>query len=251
MRTIAYNVYGATGFPEPPETVDGANAGDIARELDRFEPTIVSFAEAPPRETVDSFAAELGMESTFFPSRGDWPGAICSTYPIVNACPLQDELAELPADLLTRHGGRAVLETPIGEVVVYSLHLFPHGDAHDRRLREISRVRALIAEDLADDRSVILQGDLNHPPTGPEYLEWRLLGLIDAYAAVGTGPGATIKAHDPNRRIDYVWVDASLRDRMTDARVIRTPPFGPGDPGDELAGRFLSDHLPVSVTFDS
>lgn len=249
MRTIAYNVYGATGFPAPPDAADGSNAAAIAGELEGLDPTIVSFAEAPPKETVESIAVELGMDAAFFPSRGDWPGAICSAYPIASASPLQDELGALPEDLLTRHGGRAVLETPLGEVVVYSLHLYP-GGAHDRRIREIARVRQPIAADLTADRSVIVQGDLNHPPTGPEYLEWRLLGLTDAYAAAGTGPGATIKAHDPNRRIDYVLTDATLADRLTDARVIRSPPFGPGEPADELPGRFLSDHLPVAATFD-
>ena len=249
MRTIAYNVYAGTGFPAPTDATEGDNAETLTAELADLSPEILSFAEAPPRETVESIAGDLGMEAAFFPSRGNWPGAICTTYPILDATPLQDRL-RLSDDLFTRHGGRAVIETPLGEILVYSLHLYPDAAAHDRRLREIGRLRTVLETDLADDRPVILQGDLNHPPTAPEYAEWRLMGLIDTYAAVGGGDGKTIKAHDPDRRIDYIWVDPSLLDRVQDASVIQRPPFGPGQPDDALPDRFLSDHLPVSATLD-
>ena len=250
MRTIAYNVYGATGYPEPTHARDGAIADDLATELGAQDAEVLSFSEAPPLEVVESIGAELGMETAFFPSRGNWPGAVFSVYPISSAAPLHADLPDLDDELLTRHAGRAVLEAPFGELVVYSIHLYPKADAHDRRLREIGRIRDRIETDVASDRRVLLQGDLNHPPTATEYDEWRLLGLTDTYVAAGIGPSKTIKAFDPDRRIDYIWADGSLTEQLVEAQVIQKAPFGSGDPNNPLPDRFLSDHLPVSARFE-
>ena len=61
-------------------------------------------------------------------------------------------------------------------------------------------------------------------------------GLVDAWAAAGTGPGHTIPANAPRRRIDYVLagpgvsvVEAAVLDDLGPA-MAASPTTGPSSP---------------------
>jgi endonuclease/exonuclease/phosphatase family metal-dependent hydrolase len=248
VRTITYNVYGCTGWP------DGADgAASVGREtvaartaaaLAARDPDVVTFSEAPPEPVVREMAAEVGMDAAVFPSRGHYPGALLTDCPLVAAESVPDLLDDPPDDLFTRHAGRAVVETGDGELVVYSVHLHP-GD-EGIRLRESRRLGTAVEADVRSGRPVVLQGDLNHTPDGPECEAWRAAGLRDAHALADADPDPTFRTDDPDMRIDYVWVSEAFADRTAAARVLSGRPFGPGASDDYS----LSDHLPVLATFD-
>jgi endonuclease/exonuclease/phosphatase (EEP) superfamily protein YafD len=105
----------------------------------------------------------------------------------------------------------------------------------------------VMAEHLDSNRSVILQGDLNHRPDGPEYPRWVAAGLVDTFAAEGTGQPMTMGSNEPRSRIDYVWASGPLADRLVECRVVYEGAFrtNPDDPRSFA----LSDHLPVMATF--
>lgn len=259
MRTIAYNVYGCAGWPEAAveetwRTEDtGGVVDQMVAELDAENPDLLTFAEAPPEETgeevIREIAAGLEMEVRVFPSRGDWPGALFTDFRIRETATVPDLLDEPPADLFTRHAGRAVVAAGDREIVVYSVHLHPSEEAI--RMREIERLRDVLEEDVRSERPVVLQGDLNHRPDGPEYEEWRDVGLTDACAACGTGAESTFPADEPAKRIDYVWVSEHAAERLEAARALYERPFGAGPDLASPDGSFLSDHLPVAAEFAS
>ena len=255
MRTIAYNVYNCYGWPRETAERDWAPDNDPADVADRigtalnaYGPDVVTFAEAPPEDAVEAVGSELDMAVRHFP--GGWPGALLSTVPVSDAAVVTELVSGETEGLFTRHAGRAVLDADGGEVALYSVHLHPGESA--TRQREIDHLLDLVADDIDAGRSVVVQGDLNHGPEGPEYEQWLAAGLTDAFAAVGTGPGTTFLREEvdetgPRDRLDYVWAGGGFGDRLASARVLSDPPFGPGEDGDPP---FLSDHLPLLVEFE-
>ena len=106
---------------------------------------------------------------------------------------------------------------------------------------------AVIEKDQKSDRSLLLQGDLNHRTTAPEYQRWVKAGLVDTFAAKGIGQEFTSSAIAPQARIDYIWVYGPLAARLTEARGLFEGAFrtNPEDPQSVA----LSDHLPVIAVF--
>jgi len=105
----------------------------------------------------------------------------------------------------------------------------------------------VMAADIRADRSMLLQGDLNHQPDGPEYRRWIDAGLVDTFAAKGIGQPYTIPADNVQARIDYIWAHGPIARRLTECRVLYEGAFrtNPDDPGSVA----LSDHVPVMATF--
>jgi endonuclease/exonuclease/phosphatase family metal-dependent hydrolase len=131
------------------------------------------------------------------------------------------------------------------EIALYSAHLHP--SSAELREREVTGMLAVMSDDLVANRSVILQGDLNHRPTGPEYPRWFDAGLVDAFAAKGRGQPLTIRSDEPRSRIDYVWASTPLAERLRECRVLYEGAFrtNPDDPRSFA----LSDHIPVMASF--
>lgn len=256
MRTIAYNVYNCSGWPREaaerswaPDDEPLDVAGRIGAALADYDPTVVTFAEAPSEAVVGEVASKLEMSAQYFP--GGWSGALLSTLPVREGAGAPELLPGETEDLFTRHAGRAVLDADDGEIALYSVHLHPNESA--TRQREIDALLDLVAEDTSEGRAVVVQGDLNHGPRGPEYGQWQDAGLTDAFAAVGDGPETTFLKDEedetgPRDRIDYAWAGGGFGDRLASARVLSDPPFGPGDGGGSPP--FLSDHLPLLVEFE-
>ncbi len=98
---------------------------------------------------------------------------------------------------------------------------------------------------------VVLQGDLNHRPNGPEYPRWVQAGLVDIFAkvkAAGTSD-CSVTSVQPVGRIDYVWASAPLANRARECRILFERAFRT-NPDDPLSVA-LSDHVPVMADFTS
>jgi len=254
LRTIAYNVYGCQGFPRKKENAQRLNLAApqmptrLAMELALYEPDIITCSEAPAEPAVAAAARQLDMDYVYFESLSGsgYPGALLTHYPIVEAanCPLKQG-QKRPEDLLTRHFGRALLETPSGKVAVFSAHLNPHKT--ELRQREADLIIEVMGKDVGAGRPVLLQGDLNHLPSAPEYDKWRGAAWVDAYAAKNTDGMGTVSSGHPGRRIDYIWIHGALVARLIECRVLYEGAFRHNR--DDRAAFALSDHLPIMATF--
>ena len=254
MITVAYNVYSFDGYQHPPDEEKGRPAeqppGDHARAVGRallpYRPDIITTSESRNEQTVAEMAEELEFHYAFFPSPGQWPGAILTRYPILEAvnCPIP---GDRPEDLFTRHWGRAVLDTPRGRLTIHSIHTFA-GDIAIRT-RELEALLPRVIDDIAEGADVIVQGDLNHRPEDPEYPSWAAAGLSDSYAQLGGDPagGATLLRPHPCRRLDYVFVSGALVPRLTEARPLFENAFRLCAERPDAVS--LSDHLPQMAEF--
>jgi endonuclease/exonuclease/phosphatase family metal-dependent hydrolase len=251
LTTIAYNILKCTGWPPD---LAAKRLGDVKRqvperlalELACYKPDVVNFSEAPTEPVVRRVAERLGMNHVFFRSGEAWPGAILTRFDIVEHrnCPLVK--GRRPKALFTRHWGRATLETNLGRVIVHSAHLNPSNPSVRRH--EVLEVVKSVTPDVEAGRSVLLQGDLNHPPKWPSYPLWIKAGLTDCQATAGNGDQGTINAARPRLRIDYVFAAGPIAKRLKHAQCLfegayRTNP-------DDRGSFALSDHLPVMARFE-
>lgn len=252
LRVIAYNVYECTGWPKERAlgklaTKLGQMPARFAQELALYAPDIINFSESPKEPVVQAIAKLLGMNYVMFPSGVKWPGALLSRFEIKNPqnAPLK---AERPEDLFTRHWGRAEIKLPGGEaLIVHSAHLRPPPET-EIRAREIKLMLETMQADLTAKRSLLLLGDLNHPPMPPEYPLWMDAGWIDTFAAVGKGEGLTIKSDKPDLRIDYVLTAGPIAKQVIESRPLFEGAFRVNNEDEQAFA--LSDHLPQLAVFD-
>jgi endonuclease/exonuclease/phosphatase family metal-dependent hydrolase len=260
VRTITYNVQdcrAAQVVDDDPAVIARAKEQmplRIALELALYDPDIITMQEAPSEKVVAEMARSLKMNYVFFPGGeepDDNPGAILTLWDIVDSqnCPMVK--GPKPKELFTRHWGRALLRTPLGEIALHSAHLWPYGEGVDGR--EVAEITKAMQQDKRPGRSILFQGDLNHNPESPDYKSWTAAGLIDAFAVKGTGQamtcvGTNTREHPvPIERIDYIWAAGPLVDHLRQCRVLYERAFRTHP---EDAKPFaLSDHLPVMATF--
>lgn len=254
LRVIGYNIYKGTFWPKENDRAKaalerGQFAERLAMELALYEPDIICFSESPSEAVMREVARLLGMHHVRFPSAGQWPGTLLSRFEVIEAENVPILEGERPADLFTRHWGRAVLRLPNNEhLIVHSAHFFPRPENTPVRLREIAMMLASMEADIAAGKSLLLVGDLNHTPDMPEYAKWMEHGWVDTFEAVGQGDGNTVKADNPWRRIDYVMANGPIADQLTESRPLYEGAFrrNPDDPGSFA----LSDHLPQLAVFE-
>ncbi len=249
LRTITYNVLACRGYPETDANRDllqrarARMAERFALELALHEPDIITFQESPSEAMVAAIAKALGVNHTYFP--GGFPGAVLTPHEIIESenCPLVQ--GPRPRELFTRHWGRAMLRVNGERLPIYSAHLHP-SDV-EVRAREVTETLAVMAKDIAAEKPMLFQGDLNHRPDGPEYARWREAGLKDAMARTGDPAELTFPSTTPRTSIDYIWANAALAKRRTGARVLFEGAFRT-NPAD-VRSFALSDHLPVVGEF--
>ena len=239
----------------------------LADELALYSPDIVTLSESPSEQTTRRVAELLQMHHVRFPGGAHWPGTLLSRFPIVESTivPLD---GPRPANLFTRHWGRAVLAVADNaEWIIHSAHLFPTADPAIR-LREIGAMIQSMQDDLAANRPMVLMGDLNHGPQTEEYRMWIDAGWRDTFRIahrekkiqVTPAPndgstrndnekrgsteddGATIPANEPKWRIDYVMVSDQLAERVAESRPLFEGAFRLNR--DDPESFALSDHLP-------
>lgn len=252
LRVIAYNVYACKGWPADRPAAKQAVAKNemaarLAAELAKYHPDIVNFSESPAESIAKEVAQSLGMQHVRFPSGGNWPGTLLSRFPITDSKNVPLVEGERPRELFTRHWGRGTVTLPNGEaLIVHSAHLFPGPDPKIR-LKEIPLMIEAMRPDLDAGRSLLLMGDLNHAPDTQEYRLWMEAGLVDSFAKVGQGNGDTIKADDPQHRIDYVMAAGPIADRIAASRPLFEGAFRLDTTKPEAFA--LSDHLPQFAEF--
>jgi endonuclease/exonuclease/phosphatase (EEP) superfamily protein YafD len=259
LRTIAYNVYACYGWmPDEAKfkkrrqaAKDKAFMSDMAKRfadaLRPFQSDMITFSESPAESVVKEIADRLEMRHAFFPSGGNYPGALMTRLEIIEAanCPIVG--GQRPKELFTRHWGRAVLRTPFGETILHSIHLHPSDSAV--REREVTEVLKALAGDFKSGRPLLLQGDFNHSPDGPEYRRWKAVGLVDTFKAAGVESATIIPkpASGSPKRIDFVWAYGPLAKCVSKVCILSQRPFCPAPNDPESFS--LSDHLPVMATF--
>ncbi len=259
LRTIAYNILKCTGWPADrglaKRAVDRAQiAKRISLELALYDPHVVTFSESPDEKFTREIAEQLGMHHVRFPSGEAWPGTLLSKFEVLESQNAPVVGGSRPADLFTRHWGRALLKLPAGgPLVVHSAHLYP-GQDPAIRLREIDAMLAAIQGDLESGQPLLLMGDFNHTPDGPEYAKLRAVGLVDTFAAVGVRDaspanpeGKTFAADEPRIRIDYVWCAGPLAKAIQASRSLWVGAFRT-NPADRESFA-LSDHVPQFAEF--
>jgi endonuclease/exonuclease/phosphatase family metal-dependent hydrolase len=235
----------------------------IRKGLEELQPDVVGLQEvlrheAEPRHQAQEVADGLGYHAAYGPAWHiggglDFGNAILSRWPI-----LEGESFPLPND--PGEESRALLytkvESPWGALPVFCTHLawkFHQGALRERQVAAIAeRVHELAP---AGGLPPILMGDFNAEPDSDEIRFLRGLGSLrgrsvyfaDCFALAGEGAGHTFARsnvfaeplHEPDRRIDYIFVrgpDRKLRGEPLAARVCFQIPDG---------GVFPTDHYGV------
>lgn len=249
---ISYNIYGATSWPRARQLgrsafERGQMPARLAMELELYQPDIINFSESPAEEIVAEIAERLKMNHVRFAS-GKFPGTLLSRFEIESSqdTPSKDDSNE--ADLFTRHWGRGVIKLPDGNsLVVHSAHLMP-GPNPGIRIREVSAMLESMATDMEAGHSMLLMGDLNHGPDSEEYKLWIDAGWVDTFVEVGEGEGATIRADQPQWRIDYVMACGPIAEQISESRPLFEGKFRLStEDAEDFA---LSDHLPQLAVFE-
>ncbi|EKJ99448.1 secreted protein containing Endonuclease/exonuclease/phosphatase domain protein [Rhodopirellula baltica SH28] len=252
LRVVAYNIYNLKGWPSQSPLAQQAVARGqmvkrLAMEVALYDPDIINFSESPSEKLTKEVAELLGMNHVRFPSGGNWPGTLLSKTKISDPqnVPMN---GERPKELFSRHWGRALVELPNNEpLIVHSAHLYPTPEP-TIRLKEIRAMIESMKSDLDSGRSMLLIGDLNHSPDTDEYKLWIDAGWIDTFAKVGEGNGFTIKADNPEWRIDYVFATGPIAKRVSESRPLFEGAFRVNNEDEKSYA--LSDHLPQFAVFD-
>lgn len=231
VRVMSYNIHhgqGADGKLDL-DRIAGVIHSEKAeviglQEVDRF------WRRSDFVDQVDYLAEDLDMHAAYGanldlspddPSqpRRQYGTAILSKYPII-----ESKNTLLPKLGTSEQRGllEALIKVKGAPIRFYDTHL-QHNNSAERALQ----VRAIMEHTGDVEEPQVLVGDLNALPDAPE-LAPLYERYNDAWPLGGEGPGYTISAENPNRRIDYVFVTPDVAVRG--ASVPRT---------------LASDHLPV------
>ena len=224
LRIVSYNIRHARGMDD---VVDPERIAAVVRGL---RPDVVCLQEVDkdqPRsghiDLTQVLADLLEMEGVFGPNYyfndGEYGNATLSRYPILE----HDNLALPNPDNVEPRGAlRTVIEVEGIPVEIWNTHwgLRPH---------ERAEQSSAMLERMADDKSVLVVGDLNEQvgATGVDALLGPLRDTWNPEAGIGTVPVGT-----PRRRIDYIL--ASPQIGVLEHRIIH-----------DEATMIASDHLPV------
>jgi endonuclease/exonuclease/phosphatase family metal-dependent hydrolase len=230
LRILTYNIHSAYNSQgaQDPEAIAGV--------IEASGADTVALQEVSRGWLLDgstdlaAFLARRLQMQVLFQGTADpvWGNALLTRLPI-----LEQGAAPLPlaGTLLPRGYLWATLDAGLPEpLLVIVTHLHHVESEHAPRLAQVP-----VLLDFWDGRPyTLLVGDLN---SEPGYLEMGLMreaGLLDAWAAAGTGDGLTWPAIDPFERIDWIWHTPDLRPLQ--AQVLSST---------------ASDHLPLLAEFET
>jgi len=256
LRVLTLNVWNDSG-PWP------ARAERIRGWIARLAPDLIAFQEvvrSPGRDLARELVGEgwelaFGEASKFWKSAEESFGnAIASRWPIAKSdvLPLPDK-----GDHETRSALLCQIDSPHGPLRFGCTHLnwkFHHGFVRERQVVALADFAR--AQRVHRGFPTIIAGDFNAEPdsdeirymTGRHSIDGRSVYWNDAWLVAGCdGDGITWSnrnayartALEPDRRIDYIFVDYPLRDgrgRIESCRVVAN---------DERAGVWPSDHFGV------
>jgi len=93
------------------------------------------------------------------------------------------------------------------EVVIMNTHIDFRPDDSERLLNT-ETISQLVSNN--SGTPIILCGDFNDVPESRTYERLAAL-FVDSWKVAGTGPGFTIPAEGPKKRIDYIWISRGSR----------------------------------------
>lgn len=257
LRVITYNVHKFTGLPTDPHRDRMAMAREIGTELKKYVPDIVVFEESPNDypEALHEMAARLGMKTVLFAMGG----ALFTRLPVLEShTGIRIEGDPKPEELFPEEKGkfvgRAVLSWAGQDLILYMAHLRHKADPASSALRqrEITQLLRVMKDDKARGASLLVLGDMNHGPDGPEYRQWITAGYSDTFGMKGIGVAETRlyngASKPPVKRLDYIFAAGPIVGQLVGARVLWEGRFRvePGSAGPAYA---LSDHVPVIGVF--
>lgn len=239
IRVLSYNIHAGKDAQQQP------NIPRVAALIDSLDADIVMLQEVDRRTTRSGGEDHLAqleqltrMHAAFAKSLdyqgGEYGIALLSRWPIDSAVvvplkvePPQDRSGSTHEPRVALH---AVVRSPMGDLHVLNTHIDP-ARAGTFRKQEVIGLLARIQRAVPPGAPLLLGGDLNTRPNTDEIAAVSL-SLQDAWVACGEGAGETFPAHEPDRRIDYVFFRQA---RCLHARVPETQ---------------ASDHRPLLVTLE-
>lgn len=201
LRVVSFNIRSARGPA-------GVDLDRVVAELRAMNPDVVLLQE------VDRFRARsggvdqpariadaLGMAYVFAPMigrGGEYGIATLTRLPVKG-----HRVTRLPRLAGTEARGLIHLTVQVGEtdVSIYNTHLEHSSVA--ARTAQVTTIKKTLG---SDPLPAILGGDLNAVP-GSNVHRRLTRHLVDTWHTAGQGPGHTVPAHSPRRRIDYVLAD--------------------------------------------
>ena len=253
LRVVTLNIWNNQGpWPERLRLIRrelGELAPDIVglQEVLHLDPAEAQQATPDQAQAIgDGFGYYCAFASAWHIGGGlQFGNALLSRWPIVHADNFQ-----LPCepDDETRGLLHCVLDSPHGRIAVFVTHLSWKLHQSDIRQQQVAfiagKVRELAPLDNSPGFPPILMGDFNAEPESDEirYLRGfnsrlgRSIYFADCFAAAGDGsPGYSyaranpyaLRAHEPNRRLDYIFSrgpDRELRGEPLSARLCFNQP---------------------------
>ena len=250
VRIMTYNILDGGGDRLPL----------IRSVLQEQQPDVIVLQEVFDRDWVDALAARLGMDSYFARGNNIRHVALLSRLPILSvqthrAFPIRCAVLQ------------AEIEFGRGDIVtIFGIHLAPYPAFYHELWRTLE-VRLILRLALAcKNRPHLILGDCNSIASGdrvvwvesiPPFLRrmlamqgWRVFhwalrrmlraGYTDSFRCLHRDlDGFTLPTPRPNARLDYIFADPLMRERLTACRVVTD-----GD-----AVHAASDHYPVLAEF--
>jgi endonuclease/exonuclease/phosphatase family metal-dependent hydrolase len=223
--------------------------GRIAEAIRRHAPDIIAFQAVRGgslREPAPRQAWEVAWEAGGYPHAAYAPGdslpdgeslgsAFLSRFPMERAEGLPLGLAEGQSE---DSSGRALLSglfrTPWGPLRVFNAH-FSWVPA--QALINVEQALSYMSE--TGKEPALLAGDMNMPPDSLAMARLRSAGWVDVWSRLRPDdPGPTFDAKSPDRRIDYVWANPPLVERLEGIDLVM----------ESKGGHWLSDHRGLVVT---
>lgn len=206
------------------------NRAALGRVLRGADPDVVLIQEAPRFVRWRSLCAQLARLGGLVVVNGGRPAAanlILSSLR-VDVENTVDVLFSKDPKLHQRGTAIAVLSVAGVRFAVAGTHL---DLKPQQRLRHVGELQAAVQRAVPAGLPTVVGGDINDVPQTPV---WRALSgpRPDAWELAGEGPGYTSSALQPQRRIDALFVDPSIR--VSGIRTISSPDVA-----------LASDHLPV------
>ena len=239
MKILTHNVYWFQGSPPVwgEETVK--DSPDIVEQLALLyrdaDADVVCLQEVHRDEPALTIARALGSASVLRVTGGklpDYGGAI-----LTRAEATIRDLTRSDTLVHERVHMRVTVAYRGSPIEIAALHLPSNRYAPDKEAGTRARIAELQHALGTAPRPAIIVGDLNSRPNKAVYHHLSSLGYANAETLAGSAP--------PPNRIDYIWLDPHLADRLKGFRVLDTGrfcrPIGNGPV------RRLSDHPPLLV----
>lgn len=236
----------------------------IRRGLRALQPDLVGLQEVlhmpwlPPNQAED-IAAPLELQVAYGEAWKIMGGPLSFGNALLSRWPILEQ-AVTPLPVEDNGDGRSLLyalvDAPGGRLPVFVTHLSWQLHLSDVRARQVraidDQVRSVLQK---GSLPPILMGDFNAEPDSDEIRFLRGLGALggrgtywaDCFGLCGTGPGHTFTrdnvfaavAHEPPRRIDYIFVRGPDREHRGEPLAARVVLDLPDD------GTWPSDHYGV------